>query len=261
MKNLIKKILQYTNSINDKNDQDLKELITYQIDEIIRINKKENNYRNLDKKKLIEFVRDLKGTSVTESLKIIESVIKTSELDGDICEFGVAQGKTSKLISYLIQNTSEKIYLYDSFEGLPDPSNKDILKDDIFNLKKIENYKGKMSHAETKVIKELKSINFNFDKLIINKGFFNKENIKNYSFPEFISFAYLDFDFYQPTIDSLEIIEKKLIKGSIIIVDDYDFFSTGAKTALDEWYQMNNKFFNLEIVKTLNSSFAIIEKI
>ena len=118
-----------------------------------------------------------------------------------------------------------------------------------------------MSHAETKVIKELKSINFNFDKLIINKGFFNKENIKNYSFPEFISFAYLDFDFYQPTIDSLEIIEKKLIKGSIIIVDDYDFFSTGAKTALDEWYQMNNKFFNLEIVKTLNSSFAIIEKI
>ena len=50
MKNLIKKILHYINSINNKNNQDLEELITYLIDELIKINKKEHNYVNLEKK-------------------------------------------------------------------------------------------------------------------------------------------------------------------------------------------------------------------
>ena len=54
--------------------------------------------------------------------------------------------------------------MYDSFKGLPKASDKDILKDDIFNLGKIENYEGKMSHAETKVIKELNSIKFDLKK-------------------------------------------------------------------------------------------------
>ena len=63
---------------------------------------------------------DLKGTSLVEGLNIINSLLGTYELDGDVCEFGVAQGKTSKLIGYLIKNSKKKFYLYDSFEGPPE---------------------------------------------------------------------------------------------------------------------------------------------
>ena len=157
-----------------------------------------------------------------------------------MCEFGVAQGKTSKLIGYLIKNTQKKFYLYDSFEGLPKPSALDRLKDDIFDLKKIENYQGKMSHKQDEVISELNKIKFDMNNLIINKGFFFKENLFKFKFPKKIAFAYLDFDFYQPTLDVLNVIDKILIRNGIIIVDDYDFFS-GVKTAVDSWHELNKK--------------------
>ena len=80
-------------------------------------------------------------------------------------------------------------------------------------------------------------------------------------FPKIICFAYVDFDFYQPTIDVLNVIENKLVKGSVLIVDDYDYFSTGAKTAVDEWYGKNKENYNLKIIKTINSNFAIVKKI
>ncbi len=39
--------------------------------------------------------------------------------------------------------------------------------------------------------------------------------------PEKISFAYLDSDFYDPILLSLEAIYPKLSKGAIVIIDDY----------------------------------------
>ena len=41
---------------------------------------------------------DLKGTSLVEGLNIANSLLEVLILEGDVCEFGVAQGKTSKLI-------------------------------------------------------------------------------------------------------------------------------------------------------------------
>ena len=171
MKFLFKKILNYLANKNNRNNQDLEELITYTVrsytDKFLDF--KEDNI-----KQIVQILRDLKGTSLLESLKILKALNDTNYLKGDICEFGVAQGKTSKLMAYIIKNSEKKIYLYDSFQGLPKASKKDILKDDIFNLGKIENYEGKMSHAETKVINELKSIKIDLKKVIINKGYFNK---------------------------------------------------------------------------------------
>ena len=86
-----------------------------------------------------------------------------------------------------------------------------------------------MSHEENKVLRELKIINFESEKLVLNKGFFNEKNIANFTIPSKVSFAYLDFDFYQPTFDALNVLEKIIVKNGIIIVDDYDFFSTGVK--------------------------------
>ena len=222
MKFLFKKILNYLANKNNRNNQDLEELITYTVrsytDKFLDF--KEDNI-----KQIVQILRDLKGTSLLESLKILKALNDTNYLKGDICEFGVAQGKTSKLMAYIIKNSEKKIYLYDSFQGLPKASKKDILKDDIFNLGKIENYEGKMSHAETKVINELKSIKIDLKKVIINKGYFNKENLNKFKFPELVSFAYIDFDYYQPTLDVLNVLKDKLSLGSIIIVDDYDFFN------------------------------------
>ncbi len=58
--------------------------------------------------------------------------------------------------------------------------------------------------------------------------------------PEEVSFAYVDFDFYEPTKLTLESLDKITPRGAVIIVDDYDFFSTGVKVAVDEWIEESN---------------------
>ena len=253
-KNYIKKYILFVNSINDKKEIALDEIITQNLNQILNFDEKKiNDLKNL--------LKDLSGTSLVEGLKILDSLNKTIEIDGDICEFGVAQGKTSKLIAYFIKETNKKLFLFDSFQGLPKPSEKDQLKDDIFNLGNMKRYQGKMSHAENKVINELKSINFNNDKLIINKGFFNEVSKINMKLPKTVSFAYLDFDFYQPTLDGLNYLNNVLNVGGIIIVDDYDFFSTGVKTSVEEWFNLNSISYIKKIIKTKRTSFVILEKI
>ena len=256
IKNSIKSILRFVAEHKDKNLKNLNELLEYNlnfIDSSKIINQAQIN-------EIIVMLKDLKGTSLAEGINIIDSLLNSVEVEGDVCEFGVAQGKTTKLISYLIKDTKKKIYLYDSFMGLPAPSKEDVLKDDIFNLKKMSLYEGKMSHNEKKVLSELNSINFDEKRIILNKGFFNQKNKDIFEYPEKISFAYIDFDFYLPTKDVLDVIEAKLSKNSTIIIDDYDFFSTGVKTAVDEWLGNKNNEFKIKKIKTINSSFINIKK-
>lgn len=258
IKNILKKILKSIGSNKDLNKLKLDEILNYKLTRLL----KNNYYFDENKINSLEFLlKDLLGTSLVEGIKIIESLNETNNINGDVCEFGVAQGKTSKLISFFIKNSSKNLYLFDSFKGLPAPTKKDELKDDIFKLGKIENYEGKMAHLEIKVQNELKEIGFDEKRTIINKGFLNQNSIKNMNLPKKVSFAYLDFDFYQPTFDSLKFLEKTLNVGGIIIVDDYDFFSIGAKTATDEWLENNSDSFDREIIKTTMSSFIVIKKI
>ena len=161
MRKFFKKIIKYIVSLNDKQSQILKEIIFNNLDSRFF-----EQSSGIDNDKLLNLLLDLKGTSLVEGLYIANSLIKVSNLNGDVCEFGVAQGKTSKLIGYIINNLNKKLFLFDSFKGLPKPTKEDELKDDIFNLKNISNYEGKMSHKEEKVLSELETINF--DKKISN---------------------------------------------------------------------------------------------
>jgi hypothetical protein len=41
-------------------------------------------------------------------------------------------------------------------------------------------------------------------------------------------------DFYQSTADALNMLAKRMPPGGVIVVDDYGFFSSGVKTAVEE---------------------------
>src|ERR1700704_3675287 len=80
------------------------------------------------------YLADLLGTSVSEAIYILESLHAGLKVGGDICEFGVAQGATSKLLASELLDSDRHLFLFDSFEGLPPPSPEDVLIDDIFEL-------------------------------------------------------------------------------------------------------------------------------
>src|SRR5580765_6676410 len=57
----------------------------------------------------------LVGTSLVEALFLLNELSRAIHLDGDVCEFGIAQGATSALIGNEIRNTSKTLWLFGSF--------------------------------------------------------------------------------------------------------------------------------------------------
>jgi len=178
---------------------------------------------------------DLIGTSPPEAYFIIESVARTNRLGGDVCEFGVAQGRTSALIANELLGTGRVLHLFDSFSGLPAPSNNDKLIDDIFSLGTLEAYEGLMSFPPKAVESILNRLEIPRSSYVIHPGFI-KDSLKNSkSLPNRVTFAYIDFDFYDGILDALTFVDKTSSVGTEIIVDDYDYFSSGAKLAVEHF--------------------------
>lgn len=177
----------------------------------------------------------LAGTTLLESAYILKSLDLIEGVQGDWCEYGVAHGKTSALLAQVMlrKPTTRKLWLYDSFKGLPRPHDKDILLHDIFRKETIAAYEGEISIPERYVTAELQSVTPNMEHFRIVKGWINLDSLKAQS-PDQISFAYLDMDFYQSTYEVLKFLIDRMPKGGMAVIDDYGFFSEGVRTAVCE---------------------------
>lgn len=214
--------------------------------------------------KRLDIMQRLLGTPPSEAYFIVNLLEKTKHVIGDVCEFGVAQGETSCLIANEIKLSKKLLHLFDSFEGLPKPTKKDQLKNDIFNLGSMAAYEGTMRCPEQMVIRRLNDIKFPGKQYFIHKGYIEKLILKKENFPKKVSFAYIDFDFYEPIKIALEYLNMSTEKGAVIMIDDYDFFSTGVKSAVDEFISKNNEIsrkYELFIPEKVFGYFAILTKL
>lgn len=183
----------------------------------------------------LQRINRLTGTTSLEALYILESLRRTATVPGDICEFGVAQGRTSGLLaSVLLETGSEKnLWLYDSFEGLPRPSLKDVLLHDLYGRGSMASYEGVFAIPEHFVRTELDQLSFPREKTRIVKGWVEQQVLEG-RLPSQVSFAYLDMDLYQSTKDVLCALITRMPPGGRVVVDDYGFFSSGVRTAISE---------------------------
>jgi hypothetical protein len=206
----------------------------------------------------------LTATPPSEAYFLVQAISKCNNVPGDLCEFGVARGETSVLMANEIALSDDKcLHLFDSFEGLPKPSDKDQLKDDMFLLGSMEAYAGTMSCPEDMVRSRLEAISFPSSKYIVHKGFIEQLIHEDKSLPNKVCFAYVDFDFYEPIRIALNFLHSVTPSGAVIIVDDYDFFSTGVKTAVDEFIESKNSsrsIYELFVPDTRYGYFAVLSK-
>lgn len=202
----------------------------------------------------------LEGTSPGEAMYIMNALHASLKFPGDICEFGIAQGATSTLMANEISPTDKKIWLFDSFEGLPRPTQKDVLIDDIFNLGSMEKYQGVLAHKQHEVIERLNEIHFPFNRVQIVPGFIEK-TINKPGLPQQVCFAYVDFDFYEPIKIALKFLDSRMVVGCHIVVDDYGWFSAGAQTAVDEFVAEYKPKWELSLPHKQAAKFAVLKKI
>jgi O-methyltransferase len=180
-------------------------------------------------------LENLLGTSQHEAQAIISALAEVRDLPGAVCEFGVAQGRTSALIANEIRDETTVLHLFDSFQGLPAPGEKDELKDDIFKLGSMAAYAGAMSIPQEHVEEQLRSIGFPRGRVEIHAGFLETTLRRWEELPARVKFAYLDVDLYEGTKAALAFLDSACRPGSIVIVDDYGYFSSGVKTAVDDF--------------------------
>ncbi|MHC4947858.1 MAG: TylF/MycF/NovP-related O-methyltransferase [Planctomycetota bacterium] len=201
----------------------------------------------------------LLGTTVSEGLYVLDHLRRSLDLPGDICEFGVAQGATSALIANEIRATDKSLWLFDTFAGLPKPTEEDVLIDDIFNLGSMDRYEGRMAHPVVSVRRRLDAIAFPPERVQIVPGMI-EDTVKHETLPERVCFAYVDFDFYSGITVALEFLDSRLPAGGHVVVDDYGFFSAGAKQAVDEFVEARADRYELTVPHEFAGHFCMLRR-
>lgn len=205
----------------------------------------------------LDLLARLIGTDVSEGLWVLDALHRALPLDGDVCEFGVAQGATSALLANEIRATDKALWLFDSFQGLPRPHEKDRLINDIFNLGSMEAYRGQMNFSDDLVRERLAGVGFPSERAHIVAGFI-EDTIHTSPLPERVCFAYIDFDFYMPILTALNFLAARLPVGGRVVVDDYGYFSSGVQTAVEEFMAAHSDAYALELPPDWAGHFATL---
>lgn len=207
-----------------------------------------------------DILHDLHGTTVGEAIHIVHHLHHAFRVPGDICEFGCNEGATSRLLAHeLLGQDDRLLWLFDSFEGLPEPTEKDRLIDDIAGLGSMARYRGEMRAREDQVRDKLAQARFPAERTRIVKGWI-EQTIDGPETPRQVAFAYIDFDFYEPIRLALQFLDRVMPAGGRIVVDDYGFFSEGAQAAVDEFLAANAGRYVMNLPLPAAGKFCMIEK-
>jgi len=157
----------------------------------------------------------LNGFEASQLFEVAKAVC--SKLDGDLAEVGVYRGGSAKLLG-MAKRPGQALYLFDTFEGLPEPENRD---DKIFCHKQFSaSLEGVASYLST------------IPNVHIYKGLFPQtaEPISSKRF----CFVHIDVDLYRSVIACLECFYPRVVGGGVILCHDYD--CDGPHRAVDEFF-------------------------
>ncbi|QDQ82220.1 TylF/MycF/NovP-related O-methyltransferase [Paraburkholderia megapolitana] len=163
--------------------------------------------------------------------------IAADKVDGDVVDAGTLRGGMAILMRGILKalgDTSRRVVVADSFEGLPPPGIKDSIMDNEIWYR----FKDEAPEFYLDCKCSLEDVQDNFraydlldDQTIFLKGWFND------TLPSFktsaISLIRLDVDWYQSCLDVLENMYPLLSPGGYVIVDDYRL--QGCRAAIDEF--------------------------
>lgn len=181
-----------------------------------------------------------KTTTIDETDYSLYQTVKNAlnlKLTGSIVECGVYQGKK---ISFILETLNKlkinniDIYIIDTFEGMTEPSYKDIHLVTKQVMKKHE------LSSDLKTVKDnIYQTNYPRSKLhFIKMDVRNENNLRN-SVKGNIALLRLDTDFYDSTLAILNSLYFKVVKNGFIIHDDYGHWK-GHYLACNEFHNFNN---------------------
>lgn len=176
-------------------------------------------------------------TSPARMKRLYEAVVEINkkQLEGSFVECGVFKGGSvmNMALTQLNFNKLVHIYLYDTFEGMTPQGQYDINHKGVSADRILKN-PSKMCICSLEQVKNnLKLTGYPAEFLHFRKG--DVAHTLQEDPPNKISLLRLDTDWYESTKIELEILYPKLVKGGILILDDYGYWK-GAKKAADDYF-------------------------
>lgn len=235
MKNLIKLILQkfgYT-IVNFNKSYSISEEFPPDAEESTRV--------------ILKKCKPFTMTSTDRQMALINSIeyIVKKKIPGAFIECGVWRGGSSMISAITLQSlgsTDREIYLFDTFQGMTEPTANDIGYDSESAKEKLNKEKkntGIWCYASLNDVKQnMKSTNYPSEKIIYVEGPVEKTITKKFPDKK-IALLRLDTDWYESTKHELNYLFPLVSEGGIIIIDDYGHWR-GAKLAVDEYLQEHN---------------------
>lgn len=194
------------------------------------------------------------------SKKRVEALAKAihfvvdNNLSGDFVECGTWRGGLAALMLHNItlHNLDKKIYIYDTFEGMPEPGDNDCGT----SKRMYEENKGDWCKAGLDVVQSvLEEIAFTYNhycRFVVGKV----EDTLDATHPSTIALARLDTDWYSSTKKELEVLYPLVVSNGFVLIDDYSDWN-GCRQAVDEYFQTID---NSSYTKELADGSLVIQK-
>jgi O-methyltransferase len=161
---------------------------------------------------------------------------------GAIVECGVWRGGSSMMAALTLMSkgdTSRELWLYDTFEGMPEPTESDIAAPTGASARRDWESAQRGDHnawcyaSVDEVRANMGETRYPQERLHFIKG--KVEDTIPGDIPEEIAILRLDTDWYESTRHELEYLFPRLVPGGVLILDDYGYWA-GARKAVDEYF-------------------------
>ena len=193
-----------------------------------------------------DVIRAVRPFTMTADDKLYALILATRYVSrhgipGDIVECGVWRGGSMQAAARTLLaagDTGRHLYLYDTFEGMPPPSERDARLDGtsaeelmatqprdskLWAVATLDDVRGAFSH-----------VGYPEDKVHFVPG--KVEETVPAEAPERIAILRLDTDWYESTRHELEHLYPRLSSGGVLLLDDYGWWK-GAREATDEFLE------------------------
>jgi hypothetical protein len=194
-------------------------------------------------KKIIRAVRPRTMTGPDKVFALIQAVryVTRHRIPGAVVECGVWRGGSMQAIGrtlLALGDTSRELYLFDTFEGMPPPSERDTRTSDERTAAELLAEEARESSlvwavASLEDVQEgMAEVGYPPERVHYVKG--RVEATIPEQAPGEISILRLDTDWYESTKHELEHLYPRLVSGGVVLFDDYGYWD-GAREAVDEF--------------------------
>lgn len=188
-----------------------------------------DNYRE----RVFGFPMTMIGRSRLDNLEYCTRSVLKDDVQGDFMETGVWRGGATIFMKGLLEvlgDESRKVWVVDSFRGLPEPS---VKQDEGLDF-----YLDPMLAVPKETVEEnFRRHDLLDENVVFLEGWFD-ETLPNADVDN-LSILRLDGDLYKSTMDVLEAMYEKVSPGGYIIVDDYGAISV-CRDAVEDFRRSRN---------------------